>query len=117
MSTVDKWNPPDAVPGKAKYILRNVGPNAIYGGVAMGAGTISSLVIAGSSLEYSVGWLILISGLLAAVVLYVGGKVSVLTGETPFETISRYTHPVFTFALLIGLGYAYYYLLMIKEWY
>lgn len=107
----DEWSPPDDLFGKAKYILLAVGPMAIFMSAAMGPGSISSLVIAGSKLGYEALWLATISGWLGAAVYFAGGKVCAITGETPVELVTRYTHRVFTFALFISLLYAWYYVI------
>ena len=111
---IDEWNPPDSVLGKIKYVILAVGPMAVLMSASMGPGTISSLTIGGSQLGYSALWLVLISGWLGAAVYFVGGKVTAITNETPVDLINRYTHPVFTYALLLTLLYAWYYVVAVQ---
>ena len=108
----DSWNPPDSVRGKLTYVIAAVGPMAILMSASMGPGTISSLTIAGSKLGYSALWLALISGWLAASVYFVGGKVCAITGETPVDLINRYSHPVFTYVLMLVLLYVWYFVVV-----
>lgn len=112
--TTSSWNPPDSVLPKLKYILLSAGPMAILMSASMGPGSISSLVIAGSELGHGAVWLAAISGWLAAAVYYVGAKVCTLTDETPVEVVNRYTHPVVSFVLFIGLLYVWYYVVAIE---
>jgi Mn2+/Fe2+ NRAMP family transporter len=110
----EEWSPPDDILGKIKYIALAVGPMAIFMSAAMGPGSISSLVVAGSQLGYDALWIAVISGWLAAGVLFVGGKVCAITGETPVELVNRYTHPVFTYVLFGALLYAWYYVIWVQ---
>lgn len=112
--SVHSWNPPDKVLPKIKYILFAVGPMAVLMSASMGPGSISSLVVAGSELGYTAAWLALISGWLAASVYYVSGKVCALTGETPIEVVSRYTHPIVSLLLFLGLLAAWYFVVSLE---
>ncbi len=112
--SVHSWNPPSSLLPKIKYILFAVGPMAVLMSASMGPGSISSLVVAGSELGYTAAWLALISGWLAASVYYVSGKVCALTGETPVEVVSRYTHPVVSLLLFIGLLAAWYFVISVE---
>lgn len=108
------WNPPESLAGKIKYVLVAAGPMAILMSASMGPGSISSLVIAGSDLGYQAVWLAGISGWLAASVYYVGAKVCTITGETPVEVVNRYTHPLVSFVLFLGLLYAWYFVVAVE---
>ncbi|MCU4924371.1 divalent metal cation transporter [Halobacteria archaeon AArc-dxtr1] len=108
------WNPPDSLLPKIKYVLLAVGPMAILMSASMGPGSISSLVVAGSELGYTAVWLALISGWLAASVYYVSGKVCTLTGETPVEVVTRYTHLIVSILLFAGLLYAWYFVISVQ---
>lgn len=111
---VQSWNPPNKLLPKIKYILFAVGPMAVLMSASMGPGSISSLVVAGSELGYTAAWLALISGWLAASVYYVSGKVCALTGETPIEVVSRYTHPIVSLLLFLSLLAAWYFVVSLE---
>lgn len=93
-------------------IILSIGPAAVVIAMLMGPGSISSLVIAGSELGYSAVWVPIVTGWLAAAVYYTGGKSRVVTKQTPVEMISEYTHPLATYALLILMLVAVYFVVI-----
>lgn len=113
-SEAQSWNPPSGTAAKAKYVLLAVGPMAVLVSASMGPGSISSLVVAGSELGYTALWLPLLSGWLAAAVHYTSGKVTSITNQTPVEVVSRYSHPIISILLFVGLIMAWYFVVVIE---
>lgn len=116
MSATDlsEWDPPNSITGKIKYIIATVGPLAVLMSASMGPGTIGSVSIAGSTLGYSVAWVIIASGWLAAAVFYASGKLCALTEETPFEVVRRYMGTVFGFLFMLAVVIPWYFAVMIQ---
>jgi Mn2+/Fe2+ NRAMP family transporter len=72
-----------------KKNLANIGPAALISATAMGPGTITSCLLAGSAEGYRLLWFVAFSGFFAASLAILGGKVYIVTGKLPFEIISQ----------------------------
>ena len=100
-STIREFNMPDGnIIKKLTYVMSFVGAGSVLMSAAMGPGTLSSMMIAGSDYGYMLLWIVLLSGVMNGIVAYVGGKAACLSGKNVYEYLGEKINMTFAKVLL-----------------
>lgn len=92
-----------SVSANVKSAFAKIGPAVIIVAMILGVGSIGSVLLAGASLGYDAFYIVLLTGILGPIVYYAGGKVRVMSNESPAKMIAGYTNNFFTYILFTAL--------------
>ncbi|MEQ9298157.1 MAG: divalent metal cation transporter [Cyclobacteriaceae bacterium] len=83
------------------------GPGIFAIGYTIGTGSVTSMIVAGSSFGMQLLWVLVLSCLFSGVLIYISGKYYLFTGETVLYTIKRHLPlgSVIAVFIIIGIGF------------
>lgn len=89
---------------KLLAILLSFGPGIFAIGYTIGTGSVTSMIIAGSSFGMQLLWVLLLSCFFSGVLIYVYGKYTLVTGETALFSFKNHLKAGKLIAILIIIG-------------
>ena len=104
MSTVKADNTRNSFLKKALAILLSFGPGIFAIGYTIGTGSVTSMIVAGSTYGMQLLWVLMLSCLFSGLLMFVYGNYALLTGETALYSFKKHIKGGKVIAILIIIG-------------
>ena len=93
--------------GKLTKAILGFGPGIFAIGYTIGTGSVTSMIVAGSTFGMDLLWVLLLSCLFSGVLIYAYGNFALVTGETALHAFKKYLRFGKVIAILIIVGVAF----------
>ena len=89
---------------KALAVILGFGPGIFAIGYTIGTGSVTSMIVAGSTYGMQLLWVLLLSCLFSGLLMFVYGNYALLTGETALYSFKKHIKGGKLIAILIIIG-------------